>query len=45
MTAAETGDHLADLHEAGIDDHLTRPIALESLSHVLTRWTNGDSRS
>ncbi len=45
MTADETGDHLADLREAGIDDHVTRPIALESLSDVLTRWTNGHSHS
>ena len=36
MTAAENGEHLADLRDAGIDDHLTRPIALESLSTVLS---------
>lgn len=45
MTATDNGDHLADLRAAGIDDHLTRPIGLDSLSSVLTRWTNGHAAS
>ena len=43
MTATDNGEHLADLRDAGIDDHLTRPIGLDSLSSVLTRWANGHS--
>ncbi|MGZ5399346.1 MAG: response regulator [Nocardioides sp.] len=43
MTATENGEHLADLRDAGIDDHLTRPIALDSLSTVLSRWADGRS--
>ena len=43
MTATDNGEHLDDLRDAGIDDHLTRPIALDSLSTVLARWTNGHS--
>jgi len=41
MTATDDAELLAQLQDAGIDDHLTRPIALEPLSAVLTRWANG----
>ncbi|MEJ7796354.1 MAG: response regulator [Nocardioides sp.] len=43
MTATDNGEHLAALRDAGIDDHLTRPIALDSLSNVLARWASGHS--
>ena len=41
MTTTDNGDELVELRDAGIDDHLTRPIALDTLSNVLSRWTNG----
>lgn len=45
MTSDNNGEQLLDLRDAGIDDHLTRPIALDSLSSILSRWTNGHAPS
>ncbi len=41
MTTSVNGEPLAQLRDAGVDDHLTRPITLDTLSTVLARWTNG----
>ena len=45
MTTADVNGQLADLHDAGIDDHLARPIALEALSAVLARHVAAGARA
>jgi len=31
--------------EAGMDDHLVKPLELEALRSALVRWTTGDFRA
>ncbi|HMA11592.1 MAG TPA: ATP-binding protein, partial [Steroidobacteraceae bacterium] len=41
ITAADHSEDLADCHNAGFDDVLTKPIALDALRGKLTRWLDG----
>lgn len=41
ITAAAESSELKRCHDAGMDDALTKPIALEGLRAVLARWAGG----
>ena len=45
MTADVTPEDRARCLEAGMNDHLTKPLDAASLRAALTRWTKGDIRA
>jgi PAS domain S-box-containing protein len=45
ITAADHSEELGHCHDAGIDDVLTKPIALDALRGKLTRWLGGEERA
>lgn len=45
LTANAFADDRRACLEAGMDDHLTKPLGLETLTAALTRWTNPPERA
>ena len=45
LTANAFADDRRACLDAGMDDHLTKPLGVEALTAALTRWTNPPERA